>query len=268
MQWRDTVTRIRTGRHAAVARSTAWPALRGAWLVVVLAVVTPACATKRDVRVLTDQIAAMQARQDSLYRELQQQTALLLETSRSNADQLARVQGTLANQLIQVQDQIVQLQELSGLSHAEIARLREQIDMNRLALDMPVEAPGDGDPAVLLYQSGVEMLGRGNTGTARRAFERVIQEYPTHPVAADAQYQIAETYLSEQPPQRDVALQELEKVVQRYPDSPRAPSALYRAGVIAEERGETSRAMEYFNRVISAYPGSDEERLARQKLNR
>lgn len=243
------------GRVAASARLVV--------LVLAIAAVAPACATKRDVRVLTDEIAELRRQQDTLV----EQNRALVELIRSTSEQLVRVQGTLGNQLLELQRQLVQVQELTGQSHVEIARLYDRIEQNRAMLEAPmIPGPPTDDDVAVLYESGVEMLGRGNIGTARRAFEQIVNEFPNHPLAPDAQYQLAETYLQDNPPDRDRALQELERVVQRYPDSPRAPAALYRAGVVAEERGDRSRAMQYYNRVIGAYPGSDEERLARARL--
>ncbi|HWV56747.1 MAG TPA: tetratricopeptide repeat protein [Longimicrobiales bacterium] len=238
-------------------------------LALALVLVAPACATKRDVRVLTDRIITMQQRQDSLLVAIQEQNRALIEAIRQNSDQLVRVQGTLGTQLVELQQQVVQVQELAGQSHVEIARLQDRIEQNRLAVQGPLDPsqPAQADAAEI-YEAGMEMLNRGATGTARRAFEQFLTDYPAHPLAADALYQLAETYLQENPPDRDRALQELERVVQQYPDSPRAPAALYRAGVISEERGDRNRAMQYFNRVIGAYPGSAEERLARARLER
>ncbi len=64
----------------------------------------------------------------------------------------------------------------------------------------------------------------------------------------------------------DQALKEFDKVVQMFPNSARAPAALYRAGVIHEERGNNTAARQYFERVASGWPRSDEARLAAEKL--
>ncbi|NIQ53643.1 MAG: tetratricopeptide repeat protein, partial [Gammaproteobacteria bacterium] len=46
------------------------------------------------------------------------------------------------------------------------------------------------------------------------------------------------------------------------------PEALYRAGLIAKERGNNQRAREYFRRVVEAYPQSDAAMLAERELQR
>src|SRR5690606_1289913 len=96
------------------------------------------------------------------------------------------------------------------------------------------------------------------------AFQQILSSYPSHPRAADAQYQIAETYVSEEA--FDQALKEFERVAELFPDSPRAPQALYRAGVVSAERGNISDARRYFNRVVSGYPATEEARLAEDRL--
>ena len=91
-----------------------------------------------------------------------------------------------------------------------------------------------------------------------------IREFPNDPRAADAQYQIAESYYAEE--QRGEALSALELVARQWPSSARAAGALYRAGVIAEEMGNRSRAREYYQDVMQRYPDSDEARQARTRL--
>src|SRR5690606_20791356 len=114
------------------------------------------------------------------------------------------------------------------------------------------------------YALGVQKLGEGAYATARAAFQQVIREYPNDPRAADAQYQLAESYYAEQ--EYGEALSALELVPRQWPSSARAAGALYRAGVIAEEMGNRSRAREYYQEAVQRYPDSDEARQAAARL--
>src|SRR5690606_33041068 len=88
----------------------------------------------------------------------------------------------------------------------------------------------DFSMAEQFYEIGLEQLQRGNAGTARRAFQNVVDSFPSHPLAPQAQFQLGETYVLERG--YDEALQAFDAVVSCYPNADAAPRALYRAGVV------------------------------------
>ncbi|HUG00809.1 MAG TPA: tol-pal system protein YbgF [Longimicrobiales bacterium] len=228
------------------------------------------CATKRDVRDLRAEIRTVMARQDSILVMLGGEHRALRDSIRAVGGEVVTARGELRNQLLGMEQQLIQIQELSGQSQRRLNQLRE--DMERRGDEPPSRDPsetgGGAAPSGVegddLYIAGTEQLDRGASETARLAFEQLLQENPQHPRAPDAQYNIGETYYQEG--NLDAALEALDRVVQLYPDSPRAPAALYRAGVISEERGNIAEARGYFNRVLSGYPRSEQARLASDKL--
>lgn len=271
------------------------PALRHArralvaLVVGVVAVTSSACATKADIRDVRSDFERMDARQDSIYRLLQGQNRDILDTLTLTTERLLDVRGELANQLSQLQQQLVQVSELTGQVQVRLNQLDQGLaGALRQSGSTPGGSPGQGGPggrvpdesafdegggdagtfsmAQELYEAGLEQVNRDNPETARRAFQMVVDSFPDQPMAADAQRQIGETYAMEG--DYDRALRALERVVERYQDSDAAPRALYRAGVIAQERGQADQAREYFRRVIAAYPGSDARRLAEDALAR
>lgn len=257
--------------NGPVAR-TAAPLRRGALLALVaLTAPLAGCATKKDMKLVRDQMVALQARQDSL---LQMMRGQVLDSLRANQELLLRVRGDLGHQLLQMEQQLVQIQELTGQSQRRLGELRQQMEARsqQFVTELPSRAEGtagsgvEGGDAEKLYMAGRQKLGEGAAATARIAFQQIIQNYPTHPLAPDAQLQIAETYAAEK--NYDRAYTEFDKVIELFPNSERAPSALYRAGVVAREQGNIERARAYFNRVRSGYPKSDEARLAGEELKR
>lgn len=240
-----------------------------------LALVVTGCATKRDIRDMREDLA----RQDSTLRQLQAQNRQIIDTLTVTTERLLDVRGEMANQLNQVREQLVQVSELTSQVQIRLNQLDQQLTRAVREVGEAGLAPGPGatgDPggvdgdtfsmAGQFYEIGLEQMNRGNAGTARRAFETVIDSFPADPRAADAQRQIAETYAMDG--SWDEALRSFDRVVERYPDSESAPRALYRAGVISQERGNLERARQYFERVISGYPGSDARRLAEEALGR
>ncbi|MBI4545739.1 MAG: tetratricopeptide repeat protein [Gemmatimonadetes bacterium] len=236
------------------------------------AAATSACATKKDVKTLRESVLGLQARQDSVFLELRRQNRELQDSLHSTSELMQRVRGDLGHRLLQIEQQLLQIQELTGQSHSRLQELRRQLETRSQELGPTpaataavAPAPARGSPEQL-YAIGVEQLQRGAAQTARRAFEEILQKYGTHERAPDAQFNLAETYYLDG--QHDRALREFERVVELFPNSARAPAALYRAGVVAEEQGNIARATEYFQRVVSNYARSDEARSAQEKLSK
>jgi tol-pal system protein YbgF len=238
---------------------------------------TTGCATKRDIRDMRSDLQQVQARQDSMYRLLQMQNRQILDSLTVTTERLLNVRGELARQLTQLQEQLVQVGELTGQVQIRLNQLDQelvgalrQVNGGEPGLDPggggAPSGGGGGDEAQSIYQAGLEQVDRGNAATARRAFQMVVDSFPGHPLAAEAQRQIGDTYAMER--QYDEALRAFDRVVEQYQDSDAAPRALYRAGVIALERGQEDRARQYFRRVISGYPQSDARRLAEDALER
>src|SRR5688572_14499134 len=107
---------------------------RGAWLGVGLALLG-GCVTKGDVQQVQDDIAlfkAETARRDSARAaqltqviQLQQRVMDSLTNSRRAVGQL---RGDLASDLYNIQQQLVQLQELTGQSQQRLSELRTQLE--------------------------------------------------------------------------------------------------------------------------------------------
>lgn len=256
-------------------------ALARSGVVAMLVLWTAGCATKRDIRDLRSDLRGLTARQDSIFELLQSQNAAIIDSLAQTTEELLRVRGDISHQLGQLEQGVVQLRELTGQVQLRMNRFSEELDarirqlaaasdaaLDGVDADAGPESGEDAAPgdAVEYYRIGMEQLQRGNSGTARRAFEVVVQEHPDHDRAPDAQAQIGETYYREGA--YGDAIEALERVVELYPNVDRAPMALYRAGVIAQERGNIEQARAYFERVIAAYPRSDARGPAEEALRR
>jgi tol-pal system protein YbgF len=227
------------------------------------------CATKQDVKLLRAEVVSMQERQDSLFRVMQQQNRMLLDTVRSSFNLQQNVRGDLGHQITQLNQNLARIEALVGQQAQQGADLRAVID--QLLTAAPRNGFGGGaaagvsaEDARTYYELGMQKLAEGSYASARIGFEGLLREFPADPLAADAQFQIAESYQLEG--NRDRAISEHEKVPQQWPDSPRAPLSLFRAGVIAQESGNNNRAREFFQRVVGRYPQSDERRQAEARL--
>ncbi|HEV3050835.1 MAG TPA: tetratricopeptide repeat protein [Longimicrobium sp.] len=233
-------------------------------------------ATKQDVEELRLDMAAQRAHQDSIFRVLVARTEAMLD---SLSDQNVRLRGDLSNRLLAIDRQLVQIQELSGQNQAQLAGLRQQIEQSaaeaRRAQEAAAAAARDdaaeggeeeaGDPQEL-YDAAVAALRRGSVGTARAGFEELIRGNPQHRLAADAQYNIGQSYEQAREPAN--AITAYARVVELYPTSGRAPAALLRMGRLELGRGNRTQARTHFNAIVQRYARSPEVADARTELQR
>ncbi|HET6778713.1 MAG TPA: tetratricopeptide repeat protein, partial [Gemmatimonadales bacterium] len=198
--------------------------------------------------------------------QLQQRVMDSLSNSRRAVGQLG---GDLASDLYTSQQQLVQLQELTGQSQQRLSELRTQLEARgeqisstapRDTVAAPSQAAASADQ---MYEASLAQLRRGSTSTARQGLREMLRTYPTSERAGDALYFIGQSFAAENP---DSAAFYYDQVVQKHPSSSRAASALYNLGLVAERRKDTRKAREAFQRVVQKYPQSDEAALARDRL--
>lgn len=242
-----------------------------ALLALVVLPALPGClATRTDVEALQSQIDGLRTAQEQMLRELRQQNAQTLD---SLSRQQTRTRGDIANRLLQMERQIVQIQELTGQSQQSVAQLRQQLqerarELDRVRADSTPQAPPTASAAEAqeVYDTALAAYQRRSFSTARGGFEEFLRVAPQHRMAADAQFFIGETYA--QSGQADPAVQAFTRVVELYPSSARASAALFRVGQVELGRGRRDEARARFNQVVRAYPNAPEAARARTELQR
>jgi tol-pal system protein YbgF len=232
-------------------------------------------ATKQDVEELRTEIQMSRSAQEQSLQQLIRRTQAMLD---SLADQNARMRGDIANRLVQIERQLVQIQELSGQSQNQLADLRRQINERAEEARRAAEAAQQNDAggqggdntaapagdAQELYDAALGAYRRGSMSTARTGFQEFLRSAPQHRLAADAQFYVGETYARE--PER--AIEAYDRVLELYPTSARAPTALLRIGKLEAGRGNRTQARARFNELVRAYPRSTEATEARTELAR
>jgi tol-pal system protein YbgF len=252
-----------------------------------------ACASKGDLRRVEEQLVlqrtdaarADSARAQQLGEVIQVQRRIMDSLTVANRNltalgtQVAGFKGDVANDLVSIQQQLVQVQALTGQSQARLTELQTQVEARSEQLNAPqppadsaaaaggggqAPSPAPGGPsAEQIYGASLQQLRRGSPSTARMGFRQLLQTYPTSSRVPDATYFMAETFAAESP---DSAQVYYSKVVESFPQSPRAASSLYKLGLVAERKKDLDGARNYFNRVLKDYPRSDEAALARDRL--
>jgi tol-pal system protein YbgF len=256
--------------------------VRRAVLALIGALGLSGCATKGDVQMVQGEVSLLKAemarRDSSRAAQLQQVIQLqqqVMDSLSATRKTVAQVKGDMQGDLYNVQQQLVQLQELTGQSQQRLTELRTRLEARgaEIAATPTAAAPGDSarpsDTAAAsasadqMYEASLAQLRRGSLSTARLGLREMLRQYPTSDRAPDALYFIGQSYASENP---DSAQAYYNQVVDKYPKSPRAGSALYNLGLLAERRKDTAKARDAYQRVVQQYPQSDEAALARDRL--
>ena len=241
-----------------------------------------ACATSGDVRRVQNEVALLRAesaRQDSAGAVRLGEVIRLQQRIMDSLGLAVRsLRGDTQQDLYSIEQQLVQLQELTGQSQQRLSELRTQLEargaeISAVSATPPAQAvPGDttrpAGPAPAasadeMYEASVAQLRRGSTATARTGFRQLLQAYPASARVPDAVYFLGQSFAAESP---DSAGVYYKQVVERYPQSPRASAALYNLGLLAERRKDGAGARSAYQHVIQAYPRSGEAALARDRL--
>jgi tol-pal system protein YbgF len=240
------------------------------------------CALRGDVRKVELQVEAQRAERARADAEraaqldsLRTLVVALQQTLTAQQAYLVQMRGDVRTDLVAVQQQLVQVQELTGQSQQRLSELRARIeeraqqpvpplDTTGRAAAGPSGTPGGPGPDQM-YDLSLQQFRRGSLATARLGFREFLRVYPTHERAPDALFYLGETWGGES---ADSAAAVYQQVVKTYANSSRAPAALYKLGLLAEHRSDKAAARTYYARVIAGYPRSDEANLARDKLQR
>ncbi len=242
-----------------------------------------ACATPAQVQQVETQVNVLRAdsrRADSASAAQLRQILVLqqqmMDSLAATRRSLNEMKGSTANDMLAVQQQLLQLQELTGQSQRRLTELRSQLEARGESVGggpMPAGpgAPADSAGAVpaasasaqQMYDASLSQLRRGSAATGRAGLREMLQAYPKSELVPDALYFVGQSFSSENP---DSAAAYYRKVVKEYPTSSRAPAALYGLGLLAERHGDKAEARDAYNQLLKSYPKSDEAALARDRL--
>jgi tol-pal system protein YbgF len=228
-----------------------------------LLVVLPAagCATKGDLRNVTNELRLVRASQDSLLSALQRQARITQDSLRGTSGQLLDIRGSFNQQLTRLQEELAMSRQENAQLQRALSSILDQLE--RVAASQPsaaggfsvgTQVPGASSTAAELYGAAQEAFARGSLQTARSAFNDVLAQYPNDPLAPDAQYYLADILAQEQ--KKEEAIAAFNLIPERYPGAPKVPEAIYRTGVLYQELGKRSEARAAYERIIASYPSS------------
>lgn len=239
--------------------------------------------TKNDIRQLQmevrGEIETLSARQDSLMALLFSEAESTQDTLRVQADQFFDFRGEINRQLRAITQGLTTLEAIAGENQRGIASMRDQLgNLRRLnsepqpiVADNPavVETGGEnllgtGGSADQLWGVAREQHMRGSYSTAQVAYEQFLENYPSHDLAPDAHFNLADMTTQQDRPED--ALEAFQEIQTLYPTSSRVPDALYRIAQLQVEMGDADDARVTLERIMNTYPDATIAMLARDLL--
>jgi tol-pal system protein YbgF len=124
--------------------------------------------------------------------------------------------------------------------------------------------PAAAPSADLLYSNGLRDINGRKYDLAAQEFTDYLKYYPQTDLASNAQYYLGQIFYNQQ--EYEQSIDALSKVIDNYPKSFKLTQAHLLRGLALVALGDKSSGSRELRDVVRLYPGTDEERRARAKL--
>lgn len=200
--------------------------------------------------------------------------------------QLSQRIDTLESQLRDLRGQVEELQNSNELLRKQQRDLYADLDKRLTALDASLKsgaAPvagsaaggsGSSDAAVPTdagaggeqgaYARAFDSLKATNYSSAITQFRDFLRSYPKSDLGGNAEYWLGEAYYVTH--DHDNAVSAFRAVGEQYPQSRKVPDALLKLGLTQYDQKKLVDARATLNQVVQRYPGTDDAKLAAERL--
>jgi tol-pal system protein YbgF len=117
-----------------------------------------------------------------------------------------------------------------------------------------------------VYAQSFDALKAGSYSVAITGFKGFLSNYPSSPLAENAQYWLGEAYYVTR--DFDSASGAFHNVLQKYPNSRKAPDAMLKLGYTQLEQKKVGEGRATLQQVVQKFPGTDAAKLASDRLQR
>jgi tol-pal system protein YbgF len=217
-------------------------------------------AMRRDITALQGRVDTKEKDLDAQVKQLQsvldEATKLLKRNSAdigANVEQLATDIRTANGLVSAINESINELK-------VAFDKYRHDNDARMDSLETRVAQIESGKPTANsspddLWKLGTQAFEAARYNDALDIYKRLVQTYPTHARADDAQYFRGQSYTNLK--DWDNAIAQYQQLVQKYPDSDLADDGLYFAGIAAQQLKNCTEARTYLGLIKTKYPKSN-----------
>jgi tol-pal system protein YbgF len=117
-----------------------------------------------------------------------------------------------------------------------------------------------------VYAQSFDALKAGSYSVAITGFKDFLNNYPSSPLAENAQYWLGEAYYVTH--ELDAAAGAFRNVMQKWPNSRKTPDAMLKLGYTQLDQKKVSEGRATLNQVVQKFPNTDAAKLATEKLQR
>jgi tol-pal system protein YbgF len=236
-----------------------------------------------ELRQIQAQLAQLQTAQEALKSAVEAVSAGATEQQ----DSLRKTFADSKIALERVQQDMSILSERIDETNSRLGSLREDMAALRqsrepIVIPETVPAPAEGStpgqapapapppalpagPSVIdIYNEARNDYTQGRYGLAISGFKDVLELDKKGDLGDNAHYWMGESYLAQR--QHDLALAEFDKIIRDYPQSNKRPDAYLKKAMTLEEMGRRSEANVMYELVIEQFPRTNQERVARRRL--
>jgi len=126
---------------------------------------------------------------------------------------------------------------------------------------VPPMAPISADT---LYQNGLRDFNSGNYDLSKQEFSDYLKNFPTNPLAGNAQFYLGEISYAQE--NYADAVTQYDMVLYSYPKSYKLAAALLKKGQAEIKLGQKASGTRDLREVVRRFPGTDEARQAQSRL--
>jgi tol-pal system protein YbgF len=243
-----------------------------------------------DLRILQEQVSRLQLATNQLAEQLKIINKRLDDQASSNQKQAAdarlliiNLANTVNTVREKVDDNTVRVSQLGQ----ELPAIRSGLGMVATQLNTlvgllqppvnptdpnapPGSAPGQigtvqlPDSPTAIFQAAMNDYTANRLPLAIEGFTQYVNDYPSSPNAADAQFWIGMAYFYDKKSKE--ALEAFGKVVRDYKGSDKVPEAMLQQGLTYLQMGQRPAAIKIFNQIVKEFPGTTSAILAQQRL--
>lgn len=226
---------------------------------------------QEELSTIEKQLIAVQSQNAKLSEDME----TLKKSVSSLRDENRKTRADLIAELSSFREQASYLRNQLDDTGSRMSRLLQNVEGNpesqpgQDTLESPGQSSAQGSRAENirpkdLYDAAYLDLARKNYNLALSGFQEYLKRFPQSELADNAQYWIGEIFYANKNFNR--ALEEFLKVESNYPKGRKVPAALLKAGYCLEELQSADRAKILYQKIVTAYPQSNESSLARERL--
>jgi tol-pal system protein YbgF len=222
-------------------------------------------AMRRDINALQGRVDTKEKDLDSEVKQLQSVLDEATKVLKRNSADIGADVEKLASDIRTANGLVAAIN--NNINELKVAYDKFRTDTNsRLdSLEQRVAQIESGKPSANsgpddLWKLGTTAFEAARYNDALEIYKRLVQTYPTHARADDAQYFRGQCYTNLK--DYDNAIAQYQQLVQKYPDSDLADDGLYFAGLAAQQLKNCTEARTYLGLIKTKYPKSNVSKQA------